>query len=123
MARLVSGAVGARVSIVQNADSALRLVAGATEVPSAILLDFELGAGGTGVELLMKLRSGGFRGPCAFSTGVPALASRTLREGGLGDSYPVFGKGASSNALIGWLGAVLGEPVGTHTSGVRRKTF
>jgi CheY-like chemotaxis protein len=121
-ARLLSGSLGARVSIVPTADSALRLVAGARDVPAAIVLDFDLGASSTGVELLMRLREGGFRGPCAFSTGTPAGASAALSGSRLPDDSPIFRKGDSDGGLVAWLGTALGEP-GAHTSGVRRKAY
>ncbi|HVU01285.1 MAG TPA: response regulator [Polyangiaceae bacterium] len=118
-ARAVSGATGARVALVADVDSALRLATRASVPPAAAILDFELAGGATGLSVLMSLRANGCDAPCAFHTGAPDAALEALEKSRIGDGYPVFDKG--DGTLISWLARTIGIPQGSHTSGVRRK--
>jgi ActR/RegA family two-component response regulator len=117
-ARAVSGATGARVALVADVDSALRLATRASVPPAAAILDFELGDGTTGLTVLMSLRASGCDAPCAFHTGSPELALAALEESHVGDGYPVFDKGDAT--LVSWLAHTLGL-ASAHTSGLRKK--
>lgn len=118
-ARAVSSVTGARVALVQDVDSALRLALRASSPPAAAVLDFELGDGSTGLSVLMSLRASGCDAPCAFHTGAPDLAVNALASSRVGDGYPVFDKGGSS--LLQWLAEILGVTADAHRSGMRRK--
>ena len=120
-ARAVSSVTGARVALVADVDSALRLAMRASESPAAVILDFELSDGSTGLSVLMSLRASGCEAPCAFHTGAPERAIRALGATRVGDSYPVFEKGGVGGALVSWVARQVGAEAGSHRSGVRRK--
>ncbi len=119
--RAITAATGARVSVVSGVDAALHLVRRADEAPAAVVLDFDLKAGETGMAVLLGLRAAGCEAPCAFHTGSPARARAALAAARLGDRHPVFEKGpASSAGFPAWLSNVLGA-ASAHSSGVRPK--
>jgi ActR/RegA family two-component response regulator len=120
-ARAVSSVTGARVALVANVDSALRLAMRASEPPAAVILDFELGGGSTGLAVLMSLRASGCEAPCAFHTGSPAVVAAALVASRLGDGYPVFQKGENDGSLVSWIVGIVGAETSTHQSGTRRK--
>lgn len=120
-ARAVSSATGARVALVADVDSALRLAMRASEPPAAVILDFELGGGSTGLAVLMSLRASGFETPCAFHTGSPGAVASALIASRLGDGYPVFHKGDNDGSLVSWIVGTLGAEATAHQSGTRRK--
>jgi ActR/RegA family two-component response regulator len=89
-ARAVSSVTGARVALVADVDAALRLAMRASESPAAVILDFDLSDGSTGLSVLMSLRASGCEAPCAFHTGAPERAMAALGATRASDSYPVF---------------------------------
>jgi ActR/RegA family two-component response regulator len=118
-ARAVSASTGARVSLVSDVDSALHLVRRASEAPAAVLLDFDLKDGETGLTVLLSLRAAGCESPCAFHTGAPARARAALSAARFDDGYPVFDKGTQGFAT--WVLGLLRGGASAHSSGVRRK--
>ena len=65
-------------------DSALRLVE--SEAPAAVLTDLDLGPGGDGVELILRLRGQGCRVPTVMMTGSdPVMARARLARAGLSE--------------------------------------
>jgi ActR/RegA family two-component response regulator len=120
-ARAVSSVTGARVALVAGVDSALRLAMRASEPPAAVILDFELSDGSTGLSVLMSLRASGCDAPCAFHTGAPERAISALRSSRVGDGYPVFDKGGTTGSLVSWVAGLVGAEAGAHRSGMRRK--
>jgi CheY-like chemotaxis protein len=120
-ARAVSSVTGARVALVADVDSALRLAMRASEPPAAAILDFELGGGSTGVTVLLSLRASGCDVPCAFHTGSPGAALSALVSSRLGDGYPVFDKGDKGGSLVSWVVGIVGAEATSHRSGTRRK--
>jgi DNA-binding response OmpR family regulator len=65
-----------------SADSACRLIA--SESPTAVLTDLDLGDGGDGVDLLLRLRQEGCRVPTIMMTGSdPIMARARLLRAGL----------------------------------------
>jgi CheY-like chemotaxis protein len=120
-ARAVSSVTGARVALVFDVESALRLAMRASEPPAAAILDFELGGGTTGFLVLERLRASGFEAPCAFHTGAPGAAASALASGRLGGTYPVFDKGDKDGSLVSWVMGIVGAEASSHRSGTRRK--
>jgi ActR/RegA family two-component response regulator len=120
-ARAVSSITGARVALVADLDSALRLAMRASEPPAAAILDFELGGGSTGLAVLMSLRASGCEAPCAFHTGSPEAALSALVSSRLGDGYPVFDKGDNGGSLVSWVLGIVGKEASSHQSGTRRR--
>jgi ActR/RegA family two-component response regulator len=119
-ARAVSSVTGARVALVADVDSALRLAMRASEPPAAAILDFELGGGSTGLSVLLSLRASGCEAPCAFHTGAPGTAHAAL-ESSRSDGYPVFDKGNNDGSLMSWVVGIVGAEASSHRSGTRRK--
>jgi CheY-like chemotaxis protein len=124
-ARIVGSGATVKVSFVTDVDSALVLVSRAAEAPSAVILDFELRRGETGIMALMSLRAAGCDSPCAFHTGSPQRAREALESSRLGTDYPIFDKGAPEyGALVAWLSGVFAKhALASHVSGTRRRVF
>jgi CheY-like chemotaxis protein len=121
-ARAVSRALGVRFSFVSDAPSAVRLVSHTEEAPAAVLLDFELRGGETGVTVLSGLRAAGCQSPCAFHTGAPGRARAALAAARLVEGHPVFDKAPRhAGALAEWVARAVADGAGTHVSGVRRR--
>jgi CheY-like chemotaxis protein len=116
-ARLVSRATEGSVAVARDLATALHLVRRARTAPSAVLLDFELGAGQDGTAVLTALREAGCRAPCAFHTAAPERARQALQGLWRGEQPPVFEKDGRGGRAIAWLTAALGG--GTRASGVR----
>ena len=65
-----------------SVEAALALIA--TETPAAVLTDLDLGAGGSGVELISRLRAAGSQVPVLMMTGSDrAVARAQLADAGL----------------------------------------
>jgi len=57
-----------------------------SEAPAAVLTDLDLGAGGDGIELILRLRSEGCRAPTIMMTGSdPIMARARLARAGLSE--------------------------------------
>jgi DNA-binding response OmpR family regulator len=67
-----------------SVESACRL--NASEAPAAVLTDLDLGDGGDGIELILRLRSEGCRAPTIMMTGSdPVMARARLARAGLNE--------------------------------------
>jgi CheY-like chemotaxis protein len=71
--------------------------------PVAVVCDFELADGATGVGTIQHLRGIGCSAPAAMLTGAPDAALRALSASGLDEVVPVFSKTESGSRLKDWL--------------------
>lgn len=71
--------------------------------PIAVVCDFELARGETGVGTIQRLRDAGCVAPAAILTGAPDAAVRTLAASRLDEVVPVFSKMENGARLRDWL--------------------
>lgn len=71
--------------------------------PMAIVTDFELAHGETGVGALIRLRRRGCTAPAALLTGAPERALEVLTASSLTEVVPVFSKTENGSRLWEWL--------------------
>lgn len=101
IARLMSRASGLFVRLAENGKAAEHLIATFGE-PTAIVTDYELGHGDTGVAVLRRLRAARCRAPAAIFSGAPEAALRALGSAELCEVVPVFSK-HDHGGLRDWL--------------------
>jgi DNA-binding response OmpR family regulator len=88
-----------------SVESACRLLE--TESPAAVLTDLDLGVGGDGVDLILRLRHEGCRVPTVMMTGSdPIMARARLARAGL-DEVALLEKPFAFEDLLKVLGEVL----------------
>jgi CheY-like chemotaxis protein len=71
--------------------------------PVAVVCDFDLALGETGVSALQAMRAKGCVAPAAILTGAPELALRALSASELDEVVPVFSKVENGVGLRAWL--------------------
>jgi DNA-binding response OmpR family regulator len=88
-----------------SVESACRLIG--SESPAAVLTDLDLGDGGDGVELILRLRREGCRAPTIMMTGSdPVMARARLARAGL-DEVALLEKPFAFEDLLKILGEVM----------------
>jgi DNA-binding response OmpR family regulator len=105
-----------------SVESACRLLD--SESPAAVLTDLDLGDGGDGVDLILRLRSEGCRVPTVMMTGSdPIMARARLARAGL-DEVALLEKPFAFEDLLKVLGEVLpsGAPFETTAPRTPRPT-
>lgn len=74
---------------------------------TAVLLDYELGAGASGIDAMHALRASGWSSACAFVTGAAhQLGNELVHEA---EQPPVFARGGQVSHIIGWVRNALGR--------------
>jgi CheY-like chemotaxis protein len=102
IARWVSRAAGLTVLVAHDGEQAEQWLARRGQ-PAALVCDFELAQGETGVSLIQRLRTFGCSAPAAILTGAPDSAVRALSASDLDEVVPVFSKLESGSRLQDWL--------------------
>lgn len=102
IARAVSRAMGLTVVIAHDGSQALAWLESRGE-PVAVVCDFELARGETGVSTIERLRDAGSLAPAAILTGAPAAALSALSASRLEEVVPVFSKLENGARLQDWL--------------------
>jgi CheY-like chemotaxis protein len=74
---------------------------------AAVLLDYELGAGASGIDAMHQLRASGWSSACAFVTGASYQLKQELASER--EQPPVFARGGQVSHIIGWLRNALGR--------------
>jgi CheY-like chemotaxis protein len=74
---------------------------------SAVLLDFELGPGASGIDAMHQIRATGWSSACAFVTGASSQLQQELASEG--EQPPIFARGGQVSHIIGWLRNALGR--------------
>lgn len=74
---------------------------------AAVLLDYELGAGVSGIDAMHSIRASGWSSACAFVTGAAhQLENALVHEQ---ERPPVFARGGQVSHIIGWVRNALGR--------------
>ena len=98
-ARLLRGTFGVPVRIASDLQAVRTILSEVRVAPIAVVLDYELGVGETGLMALRLIRSLGVRAPCAFFTGA---ADKLRSQRGRG-KIPVFARSGSPHEVTDWI--------------------
>jgi CheY-like chemotaxis protein len=102
IARWISHASKLTVMVAHDGEQALQWLESRGQ-PVAVVCDFELALGETGVSALQRMRAKGCVAPAAILTGAPEVAMRALSASELDEVVPVFAKAENALRLQDWL--------------------
>jgi hypothetical protein len=88
---------------------------------TAVLLDYQLGPGISGIDAMNQIRDVGWGSACAFVTGASQQLRAELAE--LDEQHPVFERGGEVSNIIVWLRSALGRGgSGTYPRILRKRS-